>query len=66
MRRLRFILVGLALVFLAGCSVYDVLFGMFQSNYDSASPDRASRYFEMQNEVDRWEARDGMMAIENR
>jgi hypothetical protein len=54
MRRICILIAVAAIATFAGCSVYNVLFGMFSSNYSSASPDNASRYAEMQSEVDRW------------
>lgn len=66
MRRFVLLLATVTLASLAGCSMYDALFGMFGDNYSSTSPDRPSRYIEMRDEVDRWEARDRLMSVKNR
>ncbi|MEX2169336.1 MAG: hypothetical protein WD851_08495 [Pirellulales bacterium] len=63
MRRPVFLLAFAAMLSLAGCSVYDVLFGMFGSNYSSTSPDNPSRIIEMRDELDRWEQRERQIPL---
>lgn len=66
MRRTSLLLTLVVMAPAAGCSVYDALFGMFGDNYSSASPDRPSRFIEMQDEVDRWEQQSCLNSIPDR